>query len=105
MSAIPPMAGAKQTHLANASKIKRMTPISVVRLQAALLGKSAKDINGRSHKIGAWTYCSEPSQIDVKNFGAAVKLGETFIDSEPKGRIATWQGNGVGFVRKVLRQN
>lgn len=41
---------------------------------AALLRKSAKDIDRREHKTGAWTYRSEPFQIDVENLGAAVKV-------------------------------
>ena len=55
-----------------------------------LVGKSAKDVDRRSQKIGTRTYGSEPFQIDVDNFGITIKLRETSIDGNPEGRVAAW---------------
>jgi len=86
----------------NLGKLRRhVTPCAA----AGLFGKGAKDIDRPTHQIGARAYCREPFQIDVENFGAAVKLRETSIDSKPEGPIAARQGNGIGFVGQVLREH
>src|SRR5262249_8935357 len=70
----------------------------------ALFGESPKDINRCTEQAVAFTHCWEPFQIDFENFWAVVELREAPIHSDPKGPVAAWQDDGIGFVGQVLRE-
>ena len=67
-----------------------------------LVGKSAKDVDRRTQKIGTRADRSEPFQVDVNNLRVAIELGETSVDSKPERPVATWYSNRIGLVGQVL---
>ena len=73
--------------------------------RAAFLGLCNAIRRQSGQQIGTLTYCSQPFQMDVENLGAPVELRESLVDSNPKCPVAARQGDGIGFVRQVLRKH